>query len=433
MGFDLQVNVSAVTVFVQGILSFFSPCVLPLLPLYLGYLSGGAKTVTESGEIIYKKSRVLVNTLFFVLGISFAFFLLGLGVTGAGKFFSDASVWITRIGGILLVLFGLNQTGVFGRFSFFKSEKKIPVKLNLASVNPFTALVLGFTFSFGWTPCIGPVFTSVLIMAGSSASWGKGFLLIGCYTLGFIIPFLVTGIFTGTLLGFFKKHQSVVRVTVIIGGCIMIIMGILMIAGLMNSSQPVVEDNFSAYTGKFEKMGIEISTALFNGSYKNADGKENPYIYEVAKKAEERPVIPAPDFTLSDQYGREHTLSAYKGKTVFLNFWATWCPPCRAEMPEIEELYNEYGKNSRDVVILGIAAPGLGREGNREQIVDFLNENGYTYPVVMDTTGEMFFKYSISAFPTTFMIDKAGNVFGYIPGQLSKDMMKSIITQTQDS
>lgn len=213
----------------------------------------------------------------------------------------------------------------------------------------------------------------------------------------------------------------------------MIVMGILMIAGLMNSSQPVVEDNFSAYTEKFEKMGIEISTALFNGSYGKENAKENPYVYEVAKKTEERQVISAPDFTLLDQYGKEHTLSAYKGKTVFLNFWATWCPPCRAEMPEIEELYDEYGKNSRDVVILGIAAPGLGREGNREQIVDFLNENGYTYPVVMDTTGEMFFKYSISAFPTTFMIDKAGNVFGYIPGQLSKDMMKSIITQTQGS
>ena len=92
MGFNINVGVSALTVFLQGIVSFFSPCVLPLVPLYIGYLAGGTKSVDENGRIFYKKGKVLLNTLFFVIGISFAFFLLGFGFTAAGQFFSEYRV-----------------------------------------------------------------------------------------------------------------------------------------------------------------------------------------------------------------------------------------------------------------------------------------------------------------------------------------------------
>ena len=143
--------------------------------------------------------------------------------------------------------------------------------------------------------------------------------------------------------------------------------------------------------------------------------------------------LPAIDFTLTDQYGNTHTLSDYKGKTVFLNFWATWCPPCRAEMPDIQKLYETYDTEGDDaLVVLGIAAPGMGSERSEEGIKDFLDEHGYTYPVLMDTTGDIFMGYGVFSYPTTFMIDKDGNVFGYASGQLSEDMMKSIIKQTME-
>ena len=117
---------------------------------------------------------------------------------------------------------------------------------------------------------------------------------------------------------------------------------------------------------------------------------------------------------------------------VLVDFWATWCGPCRNEMPEIQKLHEEYeAQEDSDVVILGIAAPDLGGEASEEEIKAFLEENGYTYPVVMDTTGEIFSSYGISAFPTTFMIDKDGNVYGYVSGQLSEDVMRNIIEQTQ--
>ena len=109
MGFTIETGISGVTVFLQGLLSFFSPCVLPLVPLYIGYLAGGAKTVDEDGVIHYRRSKVIVNTLFFVLGVSFAFFLLGFGFTAVGKFFSGNRVLFARIGGVLVIGMLLNN------------------------------------------------------------------------------------------------------------------------------------------------------------------------------------------------------------------------------------------------------------------------------------------------------------------------------------
>ncbi len=142
-------------------------------------------------------------------------------------------------------------------------------------------------------------------------------------------------------------------------------------------------------------------------------------------------MTPAIDFILTDQYGNTHKLSDYKGKTVFLNFWATWCSPCRAEMPDIQKLYESAETEGEDaLVVLGVAAPNLGNEKSEEEIKAFLEENGYTYPVLMDTTGEVFMSYGVNAFPTTFMITREGEVFGYASGQLNEATMKSIVEQT---
>ena len=144
MGFDLEISVPALTVFIQGILSFFSPCVLPLVPLYVGYLAGGAKTVEADGTIRYPRGRVMWNTLFFVLGISATFFLLGFGFTALGQFFSDNRLWFARISGIIMVLFGLYQLGVFGHSMALEREHRLPFRLGGRTMGPLVALVLGF-------------------------------------------------------------------------------------------------------------------------------------------------------------------------------------------------------------------------------------------------------------------------------------------------
>lgn len=406
MGFSLEISVPVLTVFFQGLLSFFSPCVLPLIPIYIGYLSGGTGQIGEDGRIHFKRSKVLFHTVFFVLGVSFAFFLLGLGFSAMGNFLKENQIWFARIGGVIVILFGLYQMGFLGKSYFLGKERRLPFKMDLLAMSPVTALVMGFTFSFAWTPCVGPALASVLLMTASAATKVTGFLYIAVYTAGFVLPFLAVGLFTTTLLEFFKNHMKVVHYTVKIGGILMIFMGILMLTGKMNA----------------------VSGAL--SSTETQEEATEAESEEEEEAAEEVKTIPAIDFTLKDQYGNTHTLSDYKGKTVFLNFWATWCSPCKAEMPDIQKLYEEF--QQEDVVILGVAAPNLGREKSEEGIKGFLEENGYTYPVVMDTEAEVFQAYGINSFPTTFMIDKDGNVFGYIPGQLSEETMRDIIRQTVD-
>lgn len=188
MGLSLETSVPVLTVFLQGLLSFFSPCVLPLVPLYVSYLAGGARDVDSDGNIRYPRGRVLVNTLFFVVGISFTFFLLGFGFTALGSFFRSNQTWFARISGIIMILFGLYQFGVFGRSGALEREHRLPFRLDRWAMNPLVALVLGFTFSFAWTPCVGPTLGSVLLMASSAGSAARGFLLIAVYTLGFVVP-----------------------------------------------------------------------------------------------------------------------------------------------------------------------------------------------------------------------------------------------------
>ena len=426
MGFNIGVSVSAFTVFLQGVVSFFSPCVLPLVPLYIGYLAGGTRTVEEDGTVRYGRGKVLLNTLFFVIGISFAFFLLGLGVTAAGQVLSENRTLFARIGGILIILLGLWQLGVFGSSRLLSQEHRLPFRLDRFAMNPLVALLLGFTFSFAWTPCVGPALASVLLMASSASTTASGFVLIGIYTLGFVLPFLAVGLFTTTVLDFFRTHAKVVKYTVKVGGALLVLMGVMMFTGWMNG--------VTGYLSQFGATGAQpaasssvVSSSVPQATAAPADSNAN--------SADSAAPVPAPDFTLVDQNGETHTLSDYKGKVVFLNFWATWCPPCQDEMPDIEALYEDQGLNANDVVVLGIANPKTdgypnNSDGTVQDVTDFLSKNNYTYPVVMDTTGEMFSAYGITAFPTTFMIDKDGNIFGYARGGLTRAIMDSIVQQT---
>ena len=454
MGFSFDISVPVLTVFLQGLVSFFSPCVLPLLPLYIGYLSGGTGKRGEDGRIHYERKKVMLHTLCFVIGVSFAFFLLGFGFSAMGNFFKSNQLMFARVGGILVVLFGLYQLGFFGTSQVLGKERRLPFKLDALAMSPFTALLMGFTFSFAWTPCVGPALASVLLMAASASTKAMAFGLIGVYTIGFVLPFLAVGLFTTSLLEFFKTHVNVVKYTVKVGGVLMLVMGLLMFTGRMNAVTGYLStfqapfgasddktaggnggDDTSLGQGAADQgMGEEETDTSAAHTDSGEEGTDTSAAHTGADEgtAEEQ-TLPAIDFTLTDQYGNTHTLSDYKGKTVFLNFWATWCPPCRAEMPDIQKLYETYDTEGDDaLVVLGIAAPGMGSERSEEGIKDFLDEHGYTYPVLMDTTGDIFMGYGVFSYPTTFMIDKDGNVFGYASGQLSEDMMKSIIKQTME-
>lgn len=375
-------QINYIVVFLEGIFSFLSPCVLPILPVYLAVLS---KSVNE--DTMRKRSVLIRNTLLFILGISTAFFILGTGISVFRVFLNTYMKWILIVGGLMILGLGLFSIGDL-KIPFLQRERRFHYQIK--EMRPWTAYLLGFTFSFGWTPCIGPMLASVLVLA-STRHAVEGNILLLLYTAGFTVPFLLIALFSEkmiNLLDKLKKHMGKIQK---IGGFILIVMGLLMFTKGITMPEYVQPSN--------EQQGSE--------------------------KSQQIPM--APDFTLVDQYGQEHTLSDYKGKVVFINFWATWCPPCKAELPDIEEIYREYGMNKDDVVILGMTFPNMDREKSKEEIIEFIEEEGYTFPTLFDESMELAYKYYISAFPTTFLINKDGTVEGYASGMLTKETMKEII------
>ena len=412
MNLVLSSNISAVAVFLQGLFSFFSPCVLPLLPVYFGYLSGGTAERDPDGSMHFGRGKVIVNTLFFVFGISMAFFLLGLGASAAGSALIKQQKLIMRAGGAVMILFGLYQTGLLGDWGFLAKERRLPFHVGSLVASPLMAFIFGFVFSFAWTPCVGPMLSSVLILAAAEPE--KGMVMIMFYTLGFVIPFLLLGLFSETVLNLFKKHKGVMAFTVKAGGVLMIALGLLLFTGQLHTTGSAAPQNSAAQDANGGRAGQQVRSSQPDA---NAQSGRN----EIA-------AIP---FSLKDQYGKTHTLDEYKGKVIFLNFWATWCPPCRAEMPDIQKLYERSPREGEDaVIVLGVAAPKLGSEKNEAGIKAFMDKNGYYYPVLMDKGGKLFEAYGIQAIPTTYMIDRNGNLVGRVQGALSADNIEKIVKQT---
>ncbi|HBG8636199.1 TPA: redoxin family protein [Clostridioides difficile] len=417
-------NVNLFLVFIEGIVSFFSPCILPILPIYLSILSNSSVENLKEGKTSFIGSSLFKNTIFFALGISTTFFILGSSVKVLSMFFNENKDLIMFIGGIIIIIMGLFYMGII-KSSILNREKRFNVKFK--EMKAITAFILGFTFSFGWTPCIGPILASVLVMVSSSSNHLSANLLIAVYTIGFILPFIITAMFYSKLFKTIDKIKSNMEIIKKIGGIIFIVSGILMMVnGFGSISKHFNTSQNSKIESKQEENKRENSTdkeenSDGNNSQKDSNNDNN----DNGSNDEDR--IKSIDFTLTDQYGKTHKLSDYEGKVVFLNFWATWCPPCKEEMPYIEQLYKDYNKNNDDVVILGVASPNLGREGSREHVVNFLKDQGYTFPVVLDEDGALAYQYGINAFPTTFIIDKEGYVTQYIPGAMDKATMASFI------
>lgn len=380
-------NVSFLLVFIEGLLSFLSPCVLPLLPVYMGYLSGQI-----DNENPHAQRKILVLTLCFIIGIFSALLLLNTGINIFSQFFKEHMTFIIRAGGVLIILLGIHQLGII-KFNTLEKTFRIQVKKKNIPTYLF-AFGLGFAFSFSWTPCIGPALSGILLLANSSQSFLMSNLLMLTYALGLTIPFLILGIFTNKALHWFSKYKRFVNYSVKIGAIILILIGIMM------------------FTGKGNSISNYVSPIAQN---------------ETTNEEKEDTKNPPLTFALYDQNEQLVSFEDYRGKIIFLNFWATWCPPCVAELGHIQELSEQY-KESDDVVILTTVLPG-DRGVSKNDILDFIEENGYTMPVLFDD-GALFRYFGINSFPTTLMINRDGTPYGYAKGQLTKEMMEKLISQT---
>lgn len=205
-----------------GLLSFLSPCILPLIPAYFSYMIG---TSAADSTAQTNRSDVLGKASFFVLGFSIIFVLLGISVSSISRLFSDHLEMIQRIGGVMIALFGFHMTGLF-RLRWLYMERRMPMPAKVAG-NSFTALLMGMAFAIGWTPCIGPVLSSILIYAGSLGTLDKGVLLLALYALGMGVPFLLSALLIKRLTQLLRRLNKHLPKIAVASGLIVILMGVL--------------------------------------------------------------------------------------------------------------------------------------------------------------------------------------------------------------
>ena len=221
--------------FFAGILSFLSPCVLPLVPSYLAYVGGsGASRETPQGGVAapsMSSARLysLANSLLFIMGFSLIFIALGASATGISRIlFSNRRV-LMLFGGLLVSFFGLLMLGVF-RIPFFQRDMRLRFEGNTAT--PLGALLLGMAFGAGWTPCIGPVLGAILTMASTSANIGQGVLLLTMYALGLGVPFFVSALLMDSFLSFSQGFRRYLPWVERVSGGILLLAGIMMLTGM---------------------------------------------------------------------------------------------------------------------------------------------------------------------------------------------------------
>ena len=212
--------------FGAGLLSFFSPCVLPLIPAYICFITGMSAEELTSGKGTVKS--VLPNTLLFILGFSTVFVIFGASATFLGTLFFEKQAIIKIIGGIIVIVFGLHISGLLN-IKFLQLEKKLHIKNR--PINMFGSFFVGMAFGFGWTPCVGPILGSILILASTGKTIGQGILLLSVYSLGLALPFLIVAIGINWALKIFTKIKKYFKTISFISGILLIIVGIWIIFG----------------------------------------------------------------------------------------------------------------------------------------------------------------------------------------------------------
>ena len=213
--------------FGAGFISFLSPCVLPLIPGYISYISG-----ESLGDIVEKQKKVILKTVLFSLGFSLVFISFGATASLIGNILLENSNTLRIIAGIIIIIFSLQLIGILN-LNFLNQEKRFQTK-NYSN-NLFFPVLVGAAFGFGWTPCIGPVLGSILTLAAVESSIGKGILLLSFYSLGLAIPFILSGYGISKFLAFSKNFRKNIKIVSVTGGVILLITGILILTNKLQT------------------------------------------------------------------------------------------------------------------------------------------------------------------------------------------------------
>ncbi len=398
--------------FLEGLLSFFSPCILPLVPLYIGYLTKGSMMTDENGQAHYDRMKTLILTTGFVLGISTVFVIAGLGSSALATVFKQYTLQLQIAGGVLLVILGLANLHIINiPFLNQTHQKTMRVEGGMTFLKAFA---LGFVFSFAWSPCVGPLLAQAIVLA-STATNGLGWLYIASYALGFIVIFLLIGLFTEEVLNIINRHKSIVKYTGVLSGVLVLAMGCFMLF-----------QGFTTMNALQNRSSTTPAETTVDDSKKDTASKEDNSNKDDSST---KTSIEKYNFALVDGEGNVHNLSDYKGKTIVMNFFGTWCHYCNEEFEGLQKINDEM---KGDVQVLMIAAPGLNGEGSIQYVEEYMKKRGYNFTILYDTTLEATDTYHISGYPTTYIVRPSGDFLGYVPGYVSEEQMRNYIKTAQE-
>ena len=224
-------NVGILTAFIFGLLSFISPCVLPIVPGYLSFISGVSFEEMQNSENRSRvRKRILANSVFFIIGFSLIFISLGASATAVGQFLREQLNLMSKIAGVIIIIFGLHMMGLF-KISFLNYEKRFQTQAKPLGL--LGAFVVGLAFGFGWTPCIGPILAAILAIASQQDTVGKGIVLLTSYSLGLGIPFFLTGLSLTAFYNLFNKLKQHLHKVEVVGGVLLVVVGVLIMTNYL--------------------------------------------------------------------------------------------------------------------------------------------------------------------------------------------------------
>jgi len=375
--------------FAAGVLSFLSPCVLPLVPGYISLISG--VSVDQLKEGTSSRRAVIFNSLAFNAGLSVIFLLLGTtaGLVGAAI---TSNPWVRIIGGIVIIVFGLQLIGLLKIGALYKDTRFF------SSDKPrgfLGSALLGMAFAAGWTPCIGPILGGIIGLAATSGGWRSGLVLSAFYSAGLAVPFLLTGLGINKFLGFYTNFRKHLHKVEVISGVILILIGLLVMSG---QSTLLASSRFMAWIPNVE--------GVLSGGFKQKTSTPAPAPantnYELA-----------PDVEFQTLAGQPFRLKELQGQVVLLNFWATYCIPCREEIPALNSLQSEL--QAEGLKIVGASLDDTADDVNAYQQA----VAKFEYQVLLGGSDAKV-KYAQSVLPTTYLIDRQGRIRQKIIGARDK-------------
>jgi cytochrome c-type biogenesis protein len=374
-------NITIGIAFVAGILSFLSPCVLPLVPGYISLMSGVSIDRLKEGNSGGNARRaVILNSLAFNAGLSVIFLTLGTtaGLVGAAII---SNPWVRGIGGVIIILFGLQLIGLLKISTLYKDTRFFSSDKPRGALGSFT---LGIAFAAGWTPCIGPILGGIIGLAAASGGWRNGLTLSAFYSAGLSLPFLATGLGINQFLAFYGKFRKHLHKVEVVSGVVLIVVGLLVMTG---QSTLLTSSRLAAWLPNAEGW-IRVQPAAPATANATAPGAN----FELA-----------PEVHFQTLNGQQFTLGQLRGNVVLLNFWATWCIPCREEIPVLNSMQHELEARGLKIVGASLEDTAAGVESYQKEVRKFEYE-------VLVGGDEAKAKFGGTPLPTTYLIDRDGRI-----------------------